>query len=145
MENKQEMQEWMARLEQQAQKQTKYARRQCLFAAACFLIFLTAALILVPKAAGIEAQTEIVMANLESITAQLNEADLKGFVESLNEADVEGLAQNINDLAINSQISIQEAVERFNAIDLETLNQAIRDLANVVEPLSRFFGMFNQR
>lgn len=143
MENKQEMQEWMARLEKQAQRQTKYARWQCLFTAACLAVLLAAALILVPKAASIEAQTEVVIDNLASITTQLNEADLEGLVKSLNEADINSLVENMNRLAVNSQDSIQEAMERFSSLDFDTLNQAIQDLANVVEPMSRFFGMFN--
>ena len=33
--------------------------------------------------------------------------------------------------------------EKLNIIDFETLNQAIEDLADVVEPLAKFFNVFN--
>ena len=36
------------------------------------------------------------------------------------------------------------AVEKINAIDIETLNQAIRDFSDVVEPLAKFFNIFDR-
>lgn len=131
MENKQELQELMTRLEKQAARQTRFARWQCIIAAVCCVVFLVMAGILASKAMDISVRVETVVSNLESITAELDEADLKGMVE------------NLDSLAVTSQASIQEAMGEFSSIDFEALNQAIGNLAGVVEPLSRFFGIFN--
>ena len=34
-------------------------------------------------------------------------------------------------------------MEKLNTVDFETLNKAIEDLSKVIEPLAKFFGMFN--
>ena len=44
--------------------------------------------------------------------------------------------------ALNDQV-IRELNEALDTIDLDTLNKAIQDLADVVEPLARFFNVFN--
>ena len=136
MENKQELQaqdlqELVARLEKQAARQTGFARWQCIMAAVCCVVFLVMAGILASKAMDISLRVETVVSHLESITAELDEADLKGMVE------------NLDSLAVTSQASIQEAMGEFSSIDFEALNRAIANLAGVVEPLSRFFGIFN--
>ena len=128
MENKQELQDLMSRLEEQAKRQAKFAKWQCLIAAVCCVIFLAAALVLVPRIVDLSARADAVVRNLESITAELEEVDFKG------------IAENLDALVINSQTSLQEATAKLNGIDLESLNQAIQDLAAVVSPLARLFG-----
>ena len=44
--------------------------------------------------------------------------------------------------ALNDQV-IRELDEALDTIDLETLNRAIADLADVVEPLAKFFNVFH--
>ena len=42
------------------------------------------------------------------------------------------------------QSSVKQITDKLNAIDLDTLNAAIENLADVVEPLARFFNVFNR-
>lgn len=130
MENSRELQDLMTRLEKQAARQTRFARWQCIMAAVCCVAFLAAAWILASKAVDISVRVESVVSNLESITAELDEAELKTMVEDLDS------------LAVTSQASIQEAMGQFSSIDFDSLNRAITSLAEVVEPMSRFFGRF---
>ena len=128
MENKQELQELMTRLEEQANRQAKFAKWQCMITAVCCVILLAAALVLVPRIVNLSARAEAVVINLENITTELEEVDFKG------------IAENLDALVVNSQTSLQEATAKLNGIDLESLNQAIQDLAAVVSPLARLFG-----
>ena len=132
MEENQDLHELMTRLEEQAERQTKYARRQFLVAAACGVLLVVLAFILVPRALELSARLEAVAGNLENITAELDEADLKGMVE------------NVDSLAQSSQQGLQEALSKLNAIDFDTLNRAIKNLADAVEPLAKFFNLFNK-
>lgn len=135
MEEKQELRALMARLEESSAKQARYGKWQCVLTGAAAL-FCGAALavicMLTPKVADLADRMESVMSNLESITAELDEADLKGMVE------------NVDALAVASQDGIGQAVDKLNAIDFDTLNRAIANLADVVEPLARFFNIFNK-
>ena len=38
----------------------------------------------------------------------------------------------------------EEALEKVNQFDIETLNGAIKDLSEVVEPMAKFFNVFNR-
>ena len=132
MEENQDLHELMTRLEEQAERQTKYARRQFLVVAVCGALLVALAFILVPRALELSARLEAVAGNLENITAELDEADLKGMVE------------NVDSLAQSSQQGLQEALSKLNAIDFDTLNRAIKNLADAVEPLAKFFNLFNK-
>ena len=132
MEENQDLHELMTRLEKQAERQTKYARRQFLVAAACGVLLVVLAFILVPRALELSARLEAVAGNLENITAELDEANLKGMVE------------NVDALATSSQQGLQDALAKLNAIDFDTLNRAIKNLADAVEPLAKFFNLFNK-
>jgi len=39
---------------------------------------------------------------------------------------------------------VELAVDKINAIDIDTLNQAIKDFSDVVEPLAKFFNIFDR-
>jgi len=51
---------------------------------------------------------------------------------------------NVDSLVTTSQQSVRQITDKLNAIDFETLNLAIEDLADVVEPLAKFFNVFNR-
>ena len=57
--------------------------------------------------------------------------------------NVEDLVGNVDSLAINAQDSLKQTMTKLGAINFETLNKAIEDLAAVVEPLAKFFNVFN--
>lgn len=46
-------------------------------------------------------------------------------------------------LVTTGQDSLEQMMARLNAVDFKSLNQAIRNLADVVEPLAKFFNVFH--
>ena len=51
-------------------------------------------------------------------------------------------ADAANRLVEDNAATVSEAMEKINAIDFDALNRAINDLADIVEPLARFAGIF---
>jgi hypothetical protein len=79
--------------------------------------------ILMPEVRNLTQQMETVLTNLELVTSQLAGMDLGAMV------------QNVDELVVTTR-------EGLGAIDFQMLNQAIEDLADVVEPLAKFFNVF---
>ncbi len=152
MEENKNMQVWMDRVEESNRQQAKFARIQCLFsavAAICCAAVLVVVVGLLPKINSMVAQVDVVLTNVEQVSQELADADIEGVMTNLEQvademaqADLGGLAENVDGLVKTSETGVQEAVDKLNAIDLDTLNKAIKDLADVVEPLARFFNKF---
>ena len=133
MEEKQELQELLKRLDESNRQQAKYAWWQCILsvaAAVCCVGLFVLVWQLMPQVQALTSQMETVLTNLEVVTEQLAGMDLGTMV------------QNVDDLVVTSQAGVEQAMSRFNSIDFKTLNQAIGDLADVVEPLAKFFQVF---
>ena len=69
--------------------------------------------------------------NLEIVTAQLADMELGDMI------------RNVDSLVTTSQDSLEQMMAKLNTIDFESLNDAIRNLADVVEPLAKFFNVFH--
>jgi len=135
MDEKQELRGSLEQLEKFNRQQARYGKLQCLFsfiAALCCAGTLYLVWSLMPHITDIAAQLETTLTNLEVITDQLAATDLEGMVE------------NVDSLVATSQQSVRQITDKLNAIDFETLNHAIEDLADVVEPLAKFFNVFNR-
>ena len=135
MEEKQELKELLERLDASNRQQAKFAKWQCIFgiaAAACCVGLFALVCTLMPQMQAMSGQLETVLANLEIVTDQLADMDLGTMV------------QNVDSLVTTSQVGVEQALEKLNGIDFETLNQAIKDLADVVEPLAKFFNVFSR-
>ena len=133
MEEKKELQEWMDRLEKFNHQQAKYARLQCLFtvvAAVCCVSLFALVYIKMPAMRAVVVKMETVLENLETVTDQMADMDLATMVK------------NVDDLVVTSQAGVEQAMDQLNAIDFNTLNRAIDDLADVVDPLAKFFNVF---
>ena len=133
MEEKKELQEWMDRLEKFNHQQEKYARLQCLFtvvAAVCCVSLFALVYIKMPAMRDVAVKMETVLENLETVTDQMADMDLATMVK------------NVDDLVVTSQAGVEQAMDQLNAIDFNTLNRAIDDLADVVDPLAKFFNVF---
>ena len=50
---------------------------------------------------------------------------------------------DVDAFVTTGQSAVEQATEKLSIIDFETMNKAIADLADVVEPLARFFNVFN--
>ena len=135
-------------VEKLLEKQVRYAKWQCLLscaAALCCVGVLVLVLTLLPQIRSfsgqletaltqleqVAVQTETVLANLDTVTGELAQADLKGMV-----ADVDAFVTT-------GQSAVEQVTEKLDILDFETLNRAIENLADVVEPLARFFNVFN--
>ena len=127
MEEKRDLQELLERLDESNRKQAKYAKWQCILsvaAAVCCVGLFVLVWQIMPEVRSLTGQMETVLMNLELVTDQLAGMDLGSMV------------RNVDDLVVTTQ-------EGLGAIDFEALNQAIQDLADVVEPLARFFNVFH--
>ena len=135
MEEKQELKELLERLDESNRQQAKFAKWQCIFsiaAAVCCVGLFILVCTLMPQLQTMSGQMETVLTNLEIVTDQLAGMDLGTMV------------QNVDSLVTTSQVGVEQALEKLNGIDFETLNQAIKDLADVVEPLAKFFNVFSR-
>ena len=133
-------------------QQQRFAKWQCILtgvaAAGCLGIFILVCT-LMPRVYGLVEQTETVLTDLEAVTGQLEGqmdvilTNLDEVTQELAQADLVGMVENVDTLATTSQSAVEHATEKLDTIDLDTLNKAIQDLADVVEPLARFFNVFN--
>ena len=133
MEENKELQELLNRLDESNRQQAKYAKWQCILSVAsalCCVGLFVLVWQLMPQVQALTTQMETVLANLEVVTEQLAGMDLGEMV------------RNVDDLVVTSQAGVEETMAKLNAIDFDTLNKAIHTLADVVEPLAKFFSVF---
>ena len=151
MEEKQELQEWMDRMEESNRQQARYAKWQCIFtaiAAVCCVSLFLLVYIKMPALQDLSIKMENVLTDLEVITQQLSGSmetvleNLETVTAQLAEVDLGAMAESVDDLVTTSQAGVEQAMDRLNTIDFKKLNQAIGDLADVVEPLAKFFNVF---
>ena len=71
------------------------------------------------------------MTNLTAVSAELEAAELGELV------------RDVDALVVTGEQSVEETMKKLGAIDFETLNRAIENLADVIEPLAKFFNIFN--
>lgn len=140
MDNNTELQQLLTKLEESNRKQVAYARLQFIFsliAVLCCAVLMITVMQYGPQikqmlaeVQGLATQAQVVLGNLESVTNELAQVDLAGMVN------------NVDSLVTVSQTGVETTLEKINAIDFEALNSAIGDLAEVVEPLAKFFNVF---
>ena len=102
-----------------------------LVAAACCVVLFVKVYDMVPQLNVVFAQLETVMTNLEQASGQLAAVDLQTMV------------QDVDALVVSGQQSLEQTMEKLNRVDFDVLNQAIQDLSDVIEPLAKFFKVFN--
>ena len=130
-----EMTALLEKMEQTALAQQQAARRQTLLmtvaAAACV---------------GILILVGILFGQLQPVVAQLQDSTalLSYVTEELAAVDIAGTVQGLNDTVALAQEGLSDGLGKLEQLDIDTLNAAIADLARVVEPLSKFFGVFNR-
>ena len=133
MNQQNQLQEVLERLEKNSRKQLFNARLQTLFSVICTAfcgILLLKLLQFIPQLKNLVAQTEILLHNLEIVTEELAMLDLTVMVE------------NINTLVTTSQSGVEEALGKIQQIDFEALNQAVKDLSDVIKPMADFVKRF---
>ncbi len=120
-------------------KEVKYAKRAAFFMMGIFLIFLVAAIILVPKIVTTlnSANTAIKAAN--ETLVQANEA-LTGI--NTMTTSITGTSDKMNSMLVDNSQSLTDAVDKMNKIDFAGLNQAIQDLQDAVGPFATLMNKF---
>ena len=127
MNQQNELQIILERMEKYSRKQLLHARLQTVFSIVCALfcgILLLKLLQFIPQLESLVAQAEVLLRDLNAVTKELAKLDLSLMVE------------NINDLVTTSQSGVEDALTKINDIDFSTLNQAVKDLSDVVKPLA---------
>ena len=133
MDQNQEMLELLRKIEKSGRQKNVTNILLCLFMLAAAVSCVALCLMvyqLLPQINALLVQMEGIMGDLEQTARTLASLDL------------EGLAANVDSLTVLAQESLQQTMDKLNTIDFETLNKAIEDLAEVIEPLAKFFGMF---
>lgn len=134
MEEKREMLELLRKIDKSNRQQVLMGRIRCFLAlvvAVCCVLTFLAVYRLLPQFNEIIGQMQTVLGNLETTSEQLAAMDL------------EGMISDVDTLVVTGQQSLEQTMDKLNTIDLDALNQAIGDLADVVEPLARFFNAFS--
>lgn len=134
MDQNQEMLELLRKIEKSGRQKNVTNLLLCLFMLAAAVSCVTLCVMvcrLLPQVNDLLGQMETVMTDLEQTVRRLSALDL------------ESMVTNANSLAVVAQESLQQTMEKLNTVDFETLNKAIEDLSKVIEPLAKFFGMFN--
>lgn len=127
MNQQNELQIILERMEKYSRKQLLHARLQTVFSIVCALfcgILLLKLLQFIPQLESLVAQAEVLLRDLNAVTKELAKLDLSLMVE------------NINDLVVTSQSGVEDALTKINDIDFSALNQAVKDLSDVVKPLA---------
>ena len=127
MNQQNELQSILERMEKYSRKQLLHARLQPVFSIVCALfcgILLLKLLQFIPQLESLVAQAEVLLRDLNAVTKELAKLDLSLMVE------------NINDLVTTSQSGVEDALTKINDIDFSALNQAVKDLSDVVKPLA---------
>ena len=127
MNQQNELQSILERMEKYSRKQLLHARLQTVFSIVCALfcgILLLKLLQFIPQLESLVAQAEVLLRHLNAVTKELAKLDLSLMVE------------NINDLVTTSQSGVEDALTKINDIDFSALNQAVKDLSDVVKPLA---------
>ena len=135
MEQNREMVDLLRQIQKSNRTQTIVCSVICVFAliaSCCCVMLFVKVYDMLPQLSAVFTQLETVLANLEQTSRQLAAVDLPSMVQ-----DVDGLVTT-------GQQSLEQTMEKLNTIDFDTLNQAISDLADVVEPLARFFKSLNR-
>ncbi len=117
------------------EKQNRTAKLQCalmVVSALCCVVLALLVLSVMPRVEGVISQMGNVLTNLEQVTLQLAQADL------------DGMAANVDALVTTGQESLKQTMEKLDAIDFDALNKAIKDLADIIEPLAKFFNTFRK-
>lgn len=155
MEQNKQMLELLEKIEKTNRRQLLFTQIFCgiaLVAAVFCIVTLVKVNQLMPELNAVVTQMQIVLGSMEDVANDLTQLDMQSIVRNVEAlvgdigglvGNVEDLVGNVDSLAINAQDSLKQTMTKLGAINFETLNKAIEDLAAVVEPLARFFNVFN--
>ncbi len=108
--------------------------------------FAVALILIIPRVVNLMDHASESLAEVDALIEDTGEVieELGGITEEINGvvAEAEVLIDNSNTMVENNTDAITETVQKLNNVDFETLNKAIKNLSDVVEPLAKFFNVF---
>ena len=140
MENNQQMQQLLEKMERTSRQQLLFTKIMCLL---CVLAVICS-LIVMGTVCKTASTLNALAKPIQELSAQAQNTlvDISDTADKLAQADFSGIASQIDGLVAASQNTVAEAAKKLDSIDIETLNKAIKDLAVVVEPLARVSKLF---
>lgn len=122
-------------------KQIFYARIGAVSGVVIALVLVVVSLVVVPKVYKTLKQAETILTDASDVVLNANEAidSVKTMSDSITE-----VGNKLDTFVENNSKSLETVVSNMEKIDFEGLNGAIEDLGNVVEPLAKFFHVFQQ-
>lgn len=129
----------MEELVKNSQKQLFYARVRTFAAVVAAAGFLICLLILVPVVLKTVSQANGIMAQASETITLANTA-----IESITEMSesITEMGENMDTFITENSETVAAVMEKIEAVDFEGLNSAIEDLGAVIEPLAKFFNIF---
>ena len=148
MEENKEMLELLKEIREANRKQVWYSRITCLAALVAAVSFVGVYLLVrdfLPQINGILSEITGIVSELPGIVARMQGVltNLQEVTEKLTAVDFGGMIDGVNSLVASGQSGLEQTVDKLNSIDFDSLNKAIKNLEAVVEPLSKFFKVFN--
>lgn len=148
MEENTHMLELLKQIEKTNRRQLLFTQILCgiaLVAAVFCIAALLQVLQVLPQLEAMVIQMRTVLSNMEEVSAELAQLDMQSIVGNVEGLvnDVEGLVGIVGELTTSAQDSLKETMTKLGSINFEALNKAIEDLSDVVEPLAKFFNVFN--
>lgn len=133
------MEELLRQILEEDKKEVKYAKRAAFFMMGLFLIFLVAAIVIVPKVIDTLSNVNAAVISAGETLESADEA-----LENINKMSdsITGTSEQMNSMLTENAESLTDAVEKMNNIDFEGLNSAIQDLQDAVGPFASFMNRF---
>lgn len=137
--NNEEMEELLRKLLETNKKEVRYARLAAFFMMALFLVFLAAAVILVPKVVETLSYANNTIVSAGQILEEADET-----IKNINtmSSSITQTSDNMNGMLTENAQELTKAVENMNSIDFDGLNKAIKDLQDAVGPFASFMNKF---
>lgn len=148
MEDNKELMELLKEIRDVNRKQVWYSRITCIaaiLAAVCFGGVFLLVKDFLPQINQVLTEITGIVSQLPGIVSQMQDVltNLQEVTEKLTAVDFGGMIDGVNSLVESGQSGLNQTVEKLNSIDFASLNKAIKNLEAVVEPLAKFFKVFN--
>ena len=153
----------LERLEKYNRQQARTAKIQCavsVISMLCCAAALVMVMLTVPKIEKMTVQTDKfikeasgALEDIQTASENISQLDLgpvllevKGLLENVDGllTNVDDLVGDVDTLVTTTQDGLEDTLEKIGKVDFDMLNKAIQDLADVVEPLARFFNTFEK-
>ena len=140
MEDNKQILELMQKMERSSRQQVRLGWILC----ALLLVLVVCCGALLITVSSLLPQVETALVQFTQVMGQMEGliADLETVTGTLAQADLSTMVENVDQLVQTAQQSLALITDKLNTIDFTTLNKAISDLAAVVEPLAKIPSLF---